>query len=63
MNKKHIEKENNETLLNAIVEKDKEIKELKLKLSRFPFILDEGKKLISIIFTFFRSIFEHIYNM
>ena len=30
--------------------KDKEIRELKLKLSRYPFTLEEGEKLISIIF-------------
>ena len=47
--KKKFQKENNEILLNTMVEKDKEIKELKLKLSRFPFILDEGERLMSIL--------------
>ena len=37
--------------LQLILEKDKEIKELKTELSRFPFKLKEGEKLISIIFT------------
>ena len=32
-------------------EKDKEIKDLKLKLSRYPFELIEGEKIISIILT------------
>ena len=37
-------------LLKAVLKKDKEIEELKLKLSRFPFELAQGEKLISIIF-------------
>ena len=37
-------------LCENILEKDKKIKELEIKLSRFPFELSEGEKLISIIF-------------
>lgn len=37
-------------VLNSILEKDKEIKELTLKLSRYPFQLEDGEKLISVIF-------------
>ena len=33
-----------------MLEKDKEIKELKLKLSRYPFQLEDGEKLMSVIF-------------
>ena len=38
-------------LLNEILKRDREIEKLKLKLSRFPFELDEGEKLISVILT------------
>jgi len=41
---------NSNELVKAVLKKDKEIEELKLKLSRFPFELDSGEKLISIIF-------------
>jgi hypothetical protein len=41
---------NSNELLKAFLKKDKEIEELKLKLSRFPFELAQGEKLISIIF-------------
>jgi len=41
---------NSNELVKAVLKKDKEIKELKLKLSRFPFELAQGEKLISIIF-------------
>ena len=41
---------NSNELLKAVLKKDKEIDELKLKLSRFPFELAQGEKLISIIF-------------
>ena len=37
-------------LLKSVLKKDKEIEELKLKLSRFPFELAPGEKLMSIIF-------------
>ena len=40
----------NELLFNEILERDREIKDLKLKLSRFPFELKEGERLLSIIF-------------
>ena len=35
--------ESKESMIETIIEKDKEIKELKLKLSRLPFILEEGE--------------------
>jgi len=61
LNQYKSKKENNEiqnasqdnqniNVLNAVLEKDKEIKELRLKLSRYPFQLEEGEKLISVIF-------------
>ena len=37
--------------LETIYKKDKEIEELKLKLSRFPFELNEGENIMSVIFT------------
>ena len=40
---------NNNELIQSIIKKDKEIEELKLKLSRFPFMLEEGENLLSII--------------
>ena len=39
-----------ESLYETILEKDKEIKNLKLKLSRYPVELDEGEELMSVIF-------------
>ena len=50
LSQKKYEKETKESFLEIIMEKDKEIKELKLKLSRFPFVLEEGEKLMTIIF-------------
>ena len=50
LSQKKYEKETKESFLDIIMEKDKEIKELKLKLSRFPFILEQGEKIMSIIF-------------
>ena len=47
---KNIENESKEYFIDTIIEKDKEIKELKTKISRYPCILEEGEKLISIIF-------------
>ena len=38
-------------LYKTIIEKNKEIKELKIKLARFPFELNEGEKLMTINFT------------
>ena len=40
-----------EELNKSIVEKDKELKELKLKLSKYPLELNEGEKLMTINFT------------
>jgi len=48
--KKKLEKELKDSFLETIIEKDREIKELKLKLSRFPLTLEEGEKLMSIAF-------------
>ena len=42
--------ENKENFDNMIYEKEKEIKELKQRLSRFPFELNEGEKLMSLVF-------------
>ena len=50
ISKKKLEKELKDSFLETIIEKDREIKELKLKLSRFPLILEEGEKLLSITF-------------
>ena len=46
-----LDKGNSNELLQSILKKDKEIEELKLKLSRFPFELQQGEKLMSIIIT------------
>jgi len=51
--------ESKELFLETIMEKDKEIKELKLKLSRYPFELMEGEKIISIILTSVDQKFFH----
>ena len=40
-----------ESLLINIIEKEEEIKNLKMKLSRFPFELNEGEKLLALTFT------------
>ena len=37
-------------LFENLIKKDKEIEELKIKISRFPFELEEGEKLMSVIF-------------
>ena len=50
INIKKLGKETKESMIETIIEKDKEIKELKSKLSRLPFTLEEGEKLISVIF-------------
>ena len=47
--KKKFEKESKESFLDAIMEKDKEIKDLKSKLSRYPFELMEGERLMVVI--------------
>ena len=48
--KRKLEKESKESFLETIIEKEKEIKELKLKLSRYPIVLEKGEYLMSIIF-------------
>ena len=50
INIKKLGKETKESMIETIIEKDKEIKELKEKLARFPFILEEGEDLLSIRF-------------
>ena len=45
-NKKYL----NESIIKTILEKDKEINELKKKLSRYPFELNEGEKIMTINF-------------
>ena len=47
---KNLENNSKESLYESIMEKDKEIKNLKLKLSRYPVDLNEGEELMSIIF-------------
>ena len=47
---KNLKKETKDSLIEAIIEKEKENKELRLKLSKSPFILEEGEKLMSINF-------------
>ena len=47
--KNKFRKESKESFLDAIMEKDKEIKDLKLKLSRYPFELMEGERLMVVI--------------
>ena len=44
-----------ESLFNIILDKEKEIKELKEKLSRFPFELEKGEKLMVINFKSFNE--------
>ena len=51
--------DSNEELYKIIVEKDKEIKELKLKLSRYPMELKDGEKLMTVNFT---SVDSKIHN-
>ena len=47
------------TSIDINFEKDKEIKDLKLKLSKFPFELNENENLMSIIFTTVDQKFYH----
>ena len=47
-----IKKGSKDSLFNALLNKDKEIEELKLKLSRYPFELKDGEKLMTINFIF-----------
>ena len=41
---------NKDNIINLLIEKDEEIKQLKNSLSRFPFKLTTGEKLMSVIF-------------
>ena len=60
MAKKYSNLETKDELLKIIFEKEKEIKELKLKLSRYPLELNDGEKLIAIII---RSRDKQIYQV
>lgn len=40
-----------DSFYETVLDKDREIKELKSKLARYPFILNDGEKLLSVIFT------------
>ena len=51
INNNNINLGNPNELLQSIIKKDRIIEDLRLKLSRFPFELSEGERLISIIFT------------
>ena len=48
-----------ESLITTILEKEREIKALKIKLSRYPFILEEGEKLMVLNF---KSVDQKIQN-
>ena len=47
----NIDLKNKKTVLEALIKKDEEIENLKKKLTRFPFILEEGEKLMHINIT------------
>ena len=47
----NIDSKNKKTVLEALIKKDEEIENLKKKLTRFPFILEEGEKLLHINIT------------
>ena len=47
------------SLYESVFEKEKEIKELKLKLSRYPLLLNDGDKLMSLIFTSADQVIHH----
>ena len=47
----NIDSKNKKTVLEALIKKDEEIENLKKKLTRFPFILEEGEKLMRINIT------------
>jgi len=47
----NIDSKNKKTVLEALIKKDEEIENLKKKLTRFPFILEEGEKLMHINIT------------
>ena len=48
-----------DSLYESVFEKDKEIKELKLKLSRYPLLLNDGDKLMSLIFNSADQVIHH----
>jgi len=50
-----INNQNNSNNSNTIIELYKEIHDLNEKLKRYPFILEKGERLISVIFFFCRS--------
>ena len=52
-------KSKDNTILTAIIERDKEIKELKVKLSRYPFELKEGEELMTVNFS---SVDQKLHN-
>ena len=58
-NKSLLNKGNSAELLDTFLKKDKIIDDLKSKLDRFPFILSQGEKLMSIIFTNTRQSFYY----
>jgi len=47
----NVDSKNKKTVLEALIKKDEEIENLKKTLSRFPFILEEGEKLMHINIT------------
>ena len=47
----NVDSKNKKTVLEALIKKDEEIENLKKKLTRFPFILEEGEKLMHINIT------------
>ena len=46
-------------LYEQVFEKDKEIKDLKKKISRYPFLLNDGEKIMTIIFTSADQVIHH----
>ena len=50
---------NNESLYKTIIDKVEQIKLLQIKLSRFPFELNEDEKLLTVIFTTYDEIFYY----
>ena len=48
-----------DSLYESVFEKEKEIKELKLQLSRYPLLLNDGDKLMSLIFTSADQVIHH----
>ena len=48
-----------DSLYESVFEKEKEIKELRMQLSRYPLILNDGEKLMSLIFTSADQVIHH----